>query len=264
VSSVLRIEAGKELVTMKGVGAVQHSANYDFIIRQIAPSASVLDFGCGNGETVALARAWGLNVVGADTYDRKWSTWLDEVAPAARPFVGRIENGRLPYPDASFDCVFANMVFEHIPWQDVPGALQEIRRVLKPGGQFIALFPTTDAWYEGHVGVYFAHWMMRWPRLQAPYLRACYHLGVGLHRNQETTAAAWARQRQKLLSTSVFFHSLLRVRQQWADVFGKAPSSFAAEYMRFRLGISTPALDRLLAFVCHRRAGAALVVTRSA
>jgi ubiquinone/menaquinone biosynthesis C-methylase UbiE len=39
----------------------------------------------------------------------------------------------LPFPDATFDAVMSSMVFEYLP--DVPRALQEVHRVLKPGGR---------------------------------------------------------------------------------------------------------------------------------
>jgi ubiquinone/menaquinone biosynthesis C-methylase UbiE len=38
----------------------------------------------------------------------------------------------LPYPDASFDLVFGHAVLHHLP--DLPGAFDELRRVLRPGG----------------------------------------------------------------------------------------------------------------------------------
>lgn len=42
----------------------------------------------------------------------------------------------IPYPDANFDVVIANMMLYHVP--DIARALREIRRVLKPGGRFLA------------------------------------------------------------------------------------------------------------------------------
>lgn len=42
----------------------------------------------------------------------------------------------IPYPDASFDVVIANMMLYHVP--DIDKALTEIRRVLKPQGRFFA------------------------------------------------------------------------------------------------------------------------------
>lgn len=42
----------------------------------------------------------------------------------------------IPYPDATFDVVIANHMLYHVP--DLPTALSEIRRVLKPGGYLYA------------------------------------------------------------------------------------------------------------------------------
>lgn len=44
---------------------------------------------------------------------------------------------RLPFADASWDCIYASHVLEHIA--DDEGALREIRRVLRPGG--LAILP---------------------------------------------------------------------------------------------------------------------------
>src|SRR5262249_49914167 len=43
---------------------------------------------------------------------------------------------QLSFPNNSFDCVIANEVFEHIP--DLYRGIQEIYRVLKPGGVLLA------------------------------------------------------------------------------------------------------------------------------
>ena len=45
----------------------------------------------------------------------------------------------LTYGDDSFDLVICNDVFEHV--YDLPKALDEVRRVLKPGGRLLATFP---------------------------------------------------------------------------------------------------------------------------
>lgn len=46
---------------------------------------------------------------------------------------------RLPYEDASFDRVVAVHVLEHLP--DLPAALREVHRLLKPGGLFSVVIP---------------------------------------------------------------------------------------------------------------------------
>ena len=72
---------------------------------------------------------------------------------------------RLPFADATFDCVVASEVLEHLTRDDE--ALAEIRRVLKPGGQIAVSVPRwgpevlcwalSDAYYQaegGHVRIY--------------------------------------------------------------------------------------------------------------
>jgi SAM-dependent methyltransferase len=48
---------------------------------------------------------------------------------------------RLPFPDADFDCVVSLAFLEHLDPEALPSLLREARRVLKPGGQFVATTP---------------------------------------------------------------------------------------------------------------------------
>lgn len=41
----------------------------------------------------------------------------------------------LPFPDETYDLVFASHVLEHIPWYRAVTALREVHRILKPGGE---------------------------------------------------------------------------------------------------------------------------------
>ena len=140
-----------------------------------ANAQSVLDFGCGQGEFVALARREGFDAQGCDWYAGPWAWLFDDVKnnPGLRDHVRQIEpDGRLPFADASFDAVTSNMVFEHIADFDKP--VGEIARVLKPGGLFVVLFPSRELWFEQHVGLPFAH------RFPSPgYFSAAHRLGLG-------------------------------------------------------------------------------------
>ena len=40
---------------------------------------------------------------------------------------------RLPFPDATFDLIVSSLSQHH--WSDVPGAIRDLRRVLRPGGR---------------------------------------------------------------------------------------------------------------------------------
>ncbi|MDH5535454.1 MAG: class I SAM-dependent methyltransferase [Betaproteobacteria bacterium] len=50
---------------------------------------------------------------------------------------------RLTYPDGSFDLCTSTEVFEHVP--DDRTGFREVRRVLKPGGQFVFTVPLTES-----------------------------------------------------------------------------------------------------------------------
>lgn len=61
---------------------------------------------------------------------------------AANPYLTDYRVGQaeaLPFPDAAFDLVTANMVLEHV--EHPAQVLSEIARVLVPGGRFIAMTP---------------------------------------------------------------------------------------------------------------------------
>jgi len=45
--------------------------------------------------------------------------------------------GRLPFSDASFDCVLAVTVLQHIPWAEQGQAVVEMARVLRPGASLV-------------------------------------------------------------------------------------------------------------------------------
>ena len=68
------------------------------------------------------------------------SEYASDAAAAERLFpVPIIDITRSGLPDGVFDCVLSNEVFEHVP--DLPAALCDTARILKPGGRLIATFP---------------------------------------------------------------------------------------------------------------------------
>jgi SAM-dependent methyltransferase len=103
----------------------------DDYIPQVA-SGSVLDLGCGAGDSVAQFRDVNpaLRWVGVDVEASP------EVASRRRTdaeFV-TFDGIHLPFEDASFDAVYCKQVLEHVR---TPGPLlAEVARVLRPGGAF--------------------------------------------------------------------------------------------------------------------------------
>jgi SAM-dependent methyltransferase len=98
----------------------------------LAGAARVLDVGCGEGQVSRLASAGGAAVVGVDP------TWAQIVVARRRgggPSYARAPAAALPFADGSFDAVVACLVFEHITAVDA--AIDEVGRVLAPGGRFL-------------------------------------------------------------------------------------------------------------------------------
>lgn len=166
--------------------------NYQFVLaeieRECGSGACVLDFGCGRGDLVEMGRRHGFRIVGADTFQ------TPDTRAIARKKCGALiydmVDGRLPFPDASFDAVAANQVFEHVA--DLALALREIARVLRSGGVLVALFPTIGVLREGHCGMPLSQWLQPWPRLQFSYLLLGRSAGLGLHTNGRRPVE-WAR-----------------------------------------------------------------------
>lgn len=134
-----------------------HVATYRFA-KPFVVGKDVLDFGCGTGYGTAILASEAKSATGVD------------IAPEAVEYASgafskpnirwkQIEPVRvaaLPFGDNSFDVVTSFQVIEHIDETD--SYLDEIRRVLRPGGSFLCvtpdrtlrLFPGQRPWNEFH------------------------------------------------------------------------------------------------------------------
>ena len=96
-----------------------------------------LEVGCGNGAVSKyIARNYGLNVTGIDVDPKQIELAQKNTIEAIQNIhFLEVDTTHLPFQDNDFDIVLSFFVMHHIPnWLD---ALEEIKRVLKPGGYFI-------------------------------------------------------------------------------------------------------------------------------
>jgi SAM-dependent methyltransferase len=125
-----------------GDGLFEHFPGLD--PRAALAGRAVLDLGCGYGgrtvwyaERYAPQRIIGIEILPAMV--ERCRAFAERRAQAGVSFeVGFAE--RLEFADDSFDSVLSYDVLEHV--QDPARALEEIARVLRPGGEGLFVFPT--------------------------------------------------------------------------------------------------------------------------
>jgi len=106
---------------------------------------TVVDIGCGDGTAAATAAPLlaGHRIIGVD-----WSQDALRRARTRIPYAirGELTDGGLPLRSGAADAVLFSEVVEHLV--DPDSALDEIRRVLRPGGRLMLSTPNLAAWYN--------------------------------------------------------------------------------------------------------------------
>ena len=169
----------------------------DFDRLGVRAGGRVLDLGCGAGRHAFEAWRRGAAVVALDYSEAELKEVravlgamieAHEIADTANG-LGGAANGdalALPFPDATFDCVIASEVLEHV-WADAT-AVSELVRVLKPGGRIAVTVPTRwpervcwalDHHYHdtpgGHVRIYRQHELEAKLESAGLWLRGSHH-----------------------------------------------------------------------------------------
>ena len=133
-----------------------HSWGWDVTgvdVEDVRPRCSYLGLARSFGLKHALKRFAKDRLVHPKMYDQLTKALGVKVNPKAMD-IRQIDGKRLPFDDNTLDLVFSHVVLEHV--QDVPALLDDVRRVLKPGGltfQTIHLFPSisgghTSSWVD--------------------------------------------------------------------------------------------------------------------
>jgi ubiquinone/menaquinone biosynthesis C-methylase UbiE len=160
--------------------------NYEYVLEkagQIAQGSKILDYGCGAGDVVMEGSRRGLDIIGVETFygGSKAKDLTISRGLLNQSVFSLSEEYEIPFNDSYFDFVISNQVFEHV--EDLQFTIDEIFRVLKPGGKLLALFPDKTVLREGHCGVPFAHWFSAESKWRYRYMRIMRLCGFGYFKN---------------------------------------------------------------------------------
>lgn len=116
---------------------------YERVAATVAPlgASSVLDAGCGEGETIARLRGVLPERVAAIDMNPESAAYTASRLPAVQVEVGRI--GELPYGEGSFDLVICLEVLEHL--DDPDAALADLARV---GSRDFVISTPHEPWFR--------------------------------------------------------------------------------------------------------------------
>jgi SAM-dependent methyltransferase len=131
------------------------SQNIDALLRHITgtPPFTILDFGCGPGRDLARLRALGHAPIGLDGAPR----FVAMAQAYAGVPVWEQDFLHLDLPAAHFDGVFANASLFHVPTQELPRVLGQLRATLKPDGVLLCSNPRgqgDEGWQGERYGVW--------------------------------------------------------------------------------------------------------------
>lgn len=110
-----------------------------FLAERCAPRTRVLNIGVGSGYLEELLVKRGVEVWSLDPSPETIAQLQRRLDLGGRARHGYSQN--IPFDDRSFDKVIMTEVLEHLPTDILHGTLDEVRRVLKPGGELTGTVP---------------------------------------------------------------------------------------------------------------------------
>ena len=171
------------------------SQNIDALLTRIvgSPPFTILDFGCGPGRDLTTFTQLGHRAIGLEG-----AAPFVAMARAAGCEVWQQDFRKLDLPAEYFDGIFANASLFHVPAQELPRVLEELRAALKPQGVLFCSNPRGDdeeGWRGDRFGVF--HSLEGWRRhlSRAGFIEIeHYFRPAGLPREQQPwLATVWRR-----------------------------------------------------------------------
>lgn len=124
------------------------SRDLPLIVSELEPDGKILDFGCGTGISTRLLKSVNSNVIGIDVNDS-----VLDIARENDPegeYILVEKNKQMPFLAESFAMVVSVLVLMEIPTlKEMASCFNEIRRILKKNGVFVAVVCSEDL-YMNH------------------------------------------------------------------------------------------------------------------
>ena len=126
-------------------------------------AGSVLDMGAGSGRSalMVLEARPKATLVALDAFAQSYTEHFHEDSAAGqarllnnlkiagvadRATIKQADMRELPYPSNTFDAIVSAYAIDHLGFKGTGQALAEANRVLKPGGDFLLMVVSKDAW----------------------------------------------------------------------------------------------------------------------
>ncbi|HJN14280.1 MAG TPA: class I SAM-dependent methyltransferase [Armatimonadota bacterium] len=111
---------------------------------------AIYDLGCGAGRHMAYLQTQGFELYGSDVAPNGLDACGRYLAEAKLPArLVRADMTTCPFADASFDAGVSTNVLNHNSLPMLRETIDEVRRVLKPGGEFYLTVLSTNDWRCG-------------------------------------------------------------------------------------------------------------------
>ncbi len=133
-----RLETRRSVWQPTADGRIPATEALRAIDRALVGDAAILEVGCGTGAMAEQINALpGVSLIATDVSER-----FVELTAARGVDAREADICYLPFEDDSFDVVYAGWMLYHV--RDLERALNEVRRVLRPGGTFVAVTNGND------------------------------------------------------------------------------------------------------------------------